>query len=367
MSETTSDRIEVQCACGVKLKVPASAAGRRARCPKCSATFAVPAPAGQGITPSGDGWLDELAAQERTATSTPPAESAATGTPAEPRAAVPTSGIKPCPHCGAALVGDAVLCTSCGYSLKTGQTKKGARLGPSVAGRFALGCVLSAVGAVVGAAVWYFVAMKVNLEIGYIAWGIGLVTGFGMALGYRTPGVLPGIVAAATSLLSILVAKMLIFLALVFAVLTGQTRDRAMQEAFVVRQLTAESLQSRGIDPARATERQWNAEYEAAKARVARMSAYEFQRELERCREVERASEPGAPPRVAGNQDASRDAPPSGGEEREDTDERVSGLGTVLGLYVRAMFRPLDVLFVLLAIASAYKIGSSRLVFGGSS
>ncbi len=66
----------VQCACGAKLRVPDSSAGKDIKCPRCARPVAVPAPA-------------------------PPADA---------------SG-RPCPSCGAANPGDAAACTKCGFDL----------------------------------------------------------------------------------------------------------------------------------------------------------------------------------------------------------------------------------------------------------
>jgi hypothetical protein len=48
-----------------------------------------------------------------------------------------------------------------------------------------LAAILGAVGALVGAGIWAVVAMLANAEVGYIAWGIGALAGFGVVLGAR--------------------------------------------------------------------------------------------------------------------------------------------------------------------------------------
>ena len=44
MSDIGTDTISVKCVCGKKLKAPASAAGRKARCPKCGNVMTLEAP-----------------------------------------------------------------------------------------------------------------------------------------------------------------------------------------------------------------------------------------------------------------------------------------------------------------------------------
>ncbi|HUW82889.1 MAG TPA: hypothetical protein VMZ31_08840 [Phycisphaerae bacterium] len=90
--------IRVECpACKKRLMAPERLAGKRAKC-SCGAVLAVPAVAKQD-----EGALDALLAGER-------------------------AGQTTCPSCDADMPPDAVLCTSCGYNVKTGK-----RVQPSLA------------------------------------------------------------------------------------------------------------------------------------------------------------------------------------------------------------------------------------------
>lgn len=369
MGNAAAGRIAIQCACGVKLKVPASAAGRRAKCPKCGEPFTVPVPAettaSAPAAPPADDLLGDLVAQERAATVTAPQPGAATVASAPPR---------PCPHCGVVLAGGAVVCTSCGYNLQTGRQIKGARIGPGVAGvaaktakvagTFLLGCILSVVAATIGAGVWYFIAMKTGYEIGYVAWGIGLITGFGMALGSRTSGVLPGAVAAIIAFASIVAAKMLIFVVLIYGALTGDTANHQIQQEYVKIQIAQATLREKGIDPEKATKEQYAAAYDDAARRVKTMKGAEFEREYQRLRALdsaaEEADETEESPAVARETSAT---PPDNQSDSAGSESEASV--SVLGIFFSTMFGLFDILFVGLAIVSAFKVGASGMQFGG--
>src|SRR5688500_8715066 len=95
MSEGSGDTISVRCVCGKKLKAPASAVGRKARCPKCGNIVTLEAPDDLGPVPDFD----------QPATAPPPEE----------------QGFA-CPNCSTPMDDGAVLCMSCGYDTRTGQT-----------------------------------------------------------------------------------------------------------------------------------------------------------------------------------------------------------------------------------------------------
>lgn len=221
---STPDTNVLLCQCGAKLRVPAAAAGKRIRCPKCQFTMTIP-DAGNGgafrgadtsgagsseasalTAPSaaaaGDGLLDEFANVDATSRS----------------ATAPASAS--CPKCGRTMRAGSTACAACGYgsaadaASSPGMASKAVsvtRKVAAVSGRFGLGCALSAMGALVGAVVWYFVAAKANVEVGYIAWGLGVAAGFGMALGLRGKHQLAGTAAAGIAAGGILAAKLMIF------------------------------------------------------------------------------------------------------------------------------------------------------------
>jgi mannose/fructose/N-acetylgalactosamine-specific phosphotransferase system component IID len=122
-----------------------------------------------------------------------------------------------------------VLCVACGYDLRTGkrlevaapsdgeaeeeEPESQSKLAGAARGArsFLLGCVLSMLGALIGAVVWFVVAWLTGYESGWIAWGLGALTGLGMLLGSQRDNELSGITAAFISIVGILAAKWLIF------------------------------------------------------------------------------------------------------------------------------------------------------------
>jgi hypothetical protein len=110
LAETSTATISVQCSCGKKLKAPASAVGKKAKCPKCGNVLTVKPPP---PPPDEDNSLDALydLAQE--------SEQHAAQQQLAPR----------CPSCMREMAPGAVLCTNCGY-----DTRKGKAMAPQVAG-----------------------------------------------------------------------------------------------------------------------------------------------------------------------------------------------------------------------------------------
>lgn len=234
MEESESDRITIRCRCGAKLKMPVAAAGRRAKCPKCTHTFVIPKPSrepeeqpGNGLGDSGS-LLDELADQAGSAPSTEQA----------PRQATDSR----CPKCNAAMPATAVLCVSCGYDSRSGKTHKRASLAAAAlsklaaaSGTFFLGCFLSGVGALVGALIWVGIAIGVGYELGWIAWGIGVLAGFGMLKGYGEANTRCGVVAAGMAFAGVVAAKIMIFVFIAYAVFTGNTQNIDLQRGYTSR------------------------------------------------------------------------------------------------------------------------------------
>ncbi len=208
MSEPSAGQFKVECSCGKKLKLPVSAAGRRAKCPNCKSVFTVPSPpAGPAASRPDDGvsLLDDLAAHARAADAPPnlPAENASSK----------------CTKCGADMPASMVLCVTCGHNVQTGRTLKqasarrsdigaAARWTAARAGTFAFGCLLSSVGALIGAVIWSVVSITTNYEIVWIAWGLGGLAGYGMAVGYPTENLRAGVTAACIAMIGIVGAKL---------------------------------------------------------------------------------------------------------------------------------------------------------------
>lgn len=214
MSTSDSGRISVYCPCGAKLKVAREHLGRKAKCPKCAEVFTLQTPddSDSGTfelsppDPQNDLMAEVAAAAERA----PTAESTT------------TSGVITCSNCGQKHPRDARICVHCGFDSAKGRVVKAPVAATesdgflvSIArrlGAFGLGCALSTGGALIGAGVWFAVAVITDYEIGYIAWALGLLAGGGMAIGYRDRNARAGATAALISAGGIVAAKLAIFL-----------------------------------------------------------------------------------------------------------------------------------------------------------
>jgi hypothetical protein len=231
---STSSVISVTCDCGKRLKAPAAAAGKRARCPACGNEHVLPAPASappadpfdesgpSNAAPQHDdhdpfGALDELANQEN--------------------APAAQSGAVHCPQCRSDMTGGAVLCVNCGYDTRTGQSAAaavavapapapaafarpglpsfGKKTGKNVdhmapTGSLVLGVVFSAVFALIASILWIVVAWLTGFTVAYIAILIGIAAGIGMQVGHKGQSQAGGLIAGAMTLLAILIAKVIV-------------------------------------------------------------------------------------------------------------------------------------------------------------
>lgn len=111
--------IRVTCKhCGARIKLPARAAGRRVKCPKCACVLriagppAAPPPPATTAAGSDSDLLSELEFAEQTAQAVAPAPR--TAPPRQPQTGGPT-----CPSCQQSLPPDAKICVQCGIALVT--------------------------------------------------------------------------------------------------------------------------------------------------------------------------------------------------------------------------------------------------------
>lgn len=131
-----------------------------------------------------------------------------------------------CPNCGTMLPTGAAVCMRCGFNSATGKviktkarsdSSKVAAIGAAGSAAAAAGMVVAApifwilggsIGGIVGAAIWAIIAATTGLEIGWIAWGVGGLVGLGVALGARGNGnVMSGLVAVVIAFLAICSGK----------------------------------------------------------------------------------------------------------------------------------------------------------------
>lgn len=78
-------------------------------------------------------------------------------------------------------------------------------------GNFGLGIVLGFLAAVAAAAAWAAVAIFTHYEIGWLAWGVGALVGAACLVGAKVASTQLGVVAVAIAIFSLLIAKLMIF------------------------------------------------------------------------------------------------------------------------------------------------------------
>lgn len=351
MADSSSDRIVVSCSCGAKLRVAATSVGKKAKCPKCGEVISITAPASTqpqakqpAATPSpldddAGGLLDDLAMHEQSA----------------------EASDSPCPGCGASMQPGARVCVECGFDAKKGVAQKSALL-PSEptedeaakqlakrAGTFALGCTLSGVGASLGAGIWCLVAIKANYEIGWIAWGVGILAGVGMSFGYRQKTQTAGVVAAGIALSGVILAKALVFVIVIYAVVLGHTSDPDLRRQHVVWQTTNEILVERGIDPENPTDEEWESAWNEAETKMAVHSDEEIERLWQEYQDADA---------LFAEEESLAQEQALDENQGSPADEEDIPVGEMLTLFFTTMFGLFDLLFIFLAVSSAYKIAS---------
>ncbi len=248
MAESPAEKLVVKCACSARFRVPATAAGKRIKCPKCAEPVRVSAgpvdakspdssrdPSGQGRTtatssasigkamprkaarpitneaiaaPATGDLLEMLAGDEATAVTTDP-------------------GMKQtCPNCASPMASEAVICVGCGYDRRTGKTRKMAsgvdsepaakvsaldvvKAIPIATGgaKIMFGLLGSSIGAGLGAGLWFGILVSANREMSLIAWIVGVLAGIGMYAGYRDKTAFAGMIAGAVAFAGIFGAK----------------------------------------------------------------------------------------------------------------------------------------------------------------
>jgi len=301
----------IRCQCGAQLRIPPGAAGKRVRCPKCEYRIAIPAD-GKPLSVEtsarpGAAPVSRPAPQRPT---TPPAGAAGPARPAALRppppvahdesdsllddfmqletAAETSAGPdlaakqKTCPSCKAAMTKDATICVMCGHDTSKrevapaaakGRKAKAAAAGAARSGgRFLVGCGLSCLGALIGAGIWFGLALATEREFGLIAILVGALAGGGMAYGNKAGSALAGWTAAFISVGGIFLAKVLIFGFVLYGLVTGDTSNIDIQREYVVLQTVEERLNEEGVWSDEQREEKWDQYHAESEAQVAAMS-----------------------------------------------------------------------------------------------
>jgi hypothetical protein len=286
------------CSCGKKLKAPASAVGKKAKCPKCGNVLTVKPP--PPPPPEEDNSLDALydLAQE--------SEQHAAQQQLAPR----------CPGCMREMLPGAVICTNCGYDTRKGkaiapQVTTATKFDPAAAaanvatgkagkkvvdkmapqGPFWKGLLASAGGALVGAFVWVLIAYFT----GY--WGmlpvllVALLAGLGMQWGQEGYSYLGGFSAAAITFVVMFVARFAVVMAIAIPMLKAEEAEEvrsAEEEAAlrmpdfdayderVVDQLYEEQLKAQKLNDDDIDEKQEAAAYQAVEKKLKAMPETQY-------------------------------------------------------------------------------------------
>lgn len=275
-------------------------------------------------------------------------------------------GLELCPNCGGGITSGAMICVRCGYNKETGKAMKVrvenapkektggkaiAKAGSLAAAPAAL--VMATVGALVcgaiGAGVWYALAMNTHREFGWIAWGVGALTGFGAAVGARSHvGAMTGLIAAAISAGAVMAGKYMVVENIV-----GQI------EHTTARQVVASEEHAIGLIAR-----------DVAKENEAAGKNYQWPEDVKR---DEAMLEEDFPPQIWTEAKAKFDA-----LDEDQKSQRVDAatamiknelhgvMNEVRSEGFAAMFGPIDILFFLLAVASAFSIGAGAKTVGES-
>ena len=316
-AEVGGETISVQCPCGKRLKAPASAVGRKAKCPKCGNVLTVAAPKPAAREEMDDALYDLAADAQSAAAAAPPPIAPPPLLPSRPAAARPAA---------TARVGTAFP--------PAVQTKVEVEK-PAPSGNMLRGAIISAVFAFVGALVWFGIAKATHREIGWIAWGVGIAAGFGMMIGYNGTSVSAGAVAAMFSVAGILLGKWMVFSSVVLPIFSGmlskasgEIADEDKLHVYVVNK----QLEKKGLNADTATDAQSEAAGKEAEQVIAKLDAKTKAAETAKARESFKRFEASVMDQIPKST-----------------------------LFFKMMFDPIDLLFFVIAIASAFKVAT----FGG--
>lgn len=176
--------------CNSALSAPQEDAGSKINCPVCSNEISVPE---ANSTTTAE---TELENSEQTAE---PAES--------PEQSEPTPETQKCPQCDSPVGANAVLCSSCGHNIG-GET---ATIATTISQSLTAPVCLGAIGATLGGVIWAAIVYFTGYEVGFVAWGIGIMAGVSTILLTKERSKRLGVIAATMALVGLLIGKIIIF------------------------------------------------------------------------------------------------------------------------------------------------------------
>lgn len=349
--------IDFSCSCGQQYRVKEEFAGRTTTCKKCGSKVTVPKPA---LDPMGD--LGSLLDEELG-----PAGSS-------PSVAAEDSATPLCPACDAKLPKGGRLCLQCGFDTTTGKLLETAGAATVAAHntdslwsgplRLLLGTGISGMGAILGGLVWAAVALMTGFQFGWIAIAVGAAAGGGMAAAFAGQGGGPiaGAISAGMALVGVVLGKIFIVVWLLMPLLTGDLGAFSFKREFLAATIADEAMQERGValdDPE--YDRAYEAHYQDALRALEEVDDEEIDRRmLEVTEEMRREAELAVqqPPPADGNDEVDEQDPPERLTAHVEDFEPQAEEASALGLLFSSLFHPLELLFVLLAMGTAFKLGS---------
>jgi hypothetical protein len=283
------------------------------------------------------------------------------------------------------MAAGAVICVKCGYdkrirgrrSVEHGEedaaAPKRSKLGHM--GSLLRGSFFSFIGAMVGAIIWAVLAYATLYEFSIVAWGLGGLAGFGMALGHEDDdGTFAGIIAAFMSLLGIVAAKVFIVIIFIAAAVSamvsempldagGQGFDMAaLQRTALAHTMALKEIEAGGERIEDEDDPRWIAALEKAEAEVAGLSQEEIEKRLSALDE-EQDLEEGLDEDDAEFADAELSEEEDAALAEEDAADDVAEFeddAPTFGSVVGSLFGPIDGLWILLAFFTAYKVGAGQ-------
>jgi hypothetical protein len=215
-----------------------------------------------------------------------------------------------CPECRRPMADGAVLCTNCGYNLKSGKKtgtdvakakpvpakaakpgKKKDALAPE--GSFFAGLAVSFGFALAASLVWFGVAWGLGWDVYFLALLIGAAAGLGMQLGQKGYSTMGGFGAAGITLTTILLAKFAVVLAIIMPMLDrGEaSADDDGPDSALVEILADNELKAKSIDPDDPSDAQYEAAHKAAVSKAKSMSRADKEAAIAKAKDDETRAE----------------------------------------------------------------------------
>ena len=201
--------------CAKKIGVPEEFAGKRVRCPQCKQPTRVPLP----DPPVPEPALESIGLEPADPDIFSDLSDSAFAPP-------PPSGDPKCLNCNAAIPADSEFCVNCGHPvptppptpaadtprklhahLKQFENEREKQREATPITKMPVALLGGLIGATIGAALWATLTYFTGMEFGLVAWAVGALTGFGVAKASRQEHFLYGLLAVVLALLAIIVGR----------------------------------------------------------------------------------------------------------------------------------------------------------------